>query len=127
MKLTKTVLILSLLPLVGRVLPSNARANAWDKLSVITFSNPVAVPGSVLPAGTYLFKLVDLGSCRNVVRISDKNESQLFATIVTIQVARLRPSDKTEIRFNESAVHDPQSIQAWFYPDDLTGVEFLYH
>ena len=41
---------------------SAVRANAdqWDKKTTVTFNAPVEVPGKVLPAGTYVFKLVRL-------------------------------------------------------------------
>jgi len=126
MKLTKTVLTLSLLPLVGGLLPSNARASEWDKLSIVTFSSPVAIPGRVLPAGTYRFELADLESSRNVVRIFSKDESQLFATFAAIRIARIQPADKTVIRFKEQTGNNPQAIQVWYYPDDLNGLEFVY-
>jgi hypothetical protein len=34
-----------------------AQASTFDKLSYVTFSGPVQIPGVVLPAGTYIFKL----------------------------------------------------------------------
>jgi hypothetical protein len=126
MKLTKTALAVSLLPLVIGLLPCNARATQWDKLSIITFSNPVAIPGRVLPAGTYRFKLVDLESSRNVVRIFSKDESQLFATFAAIRIARIQPADKTVIKFKEQPADKPQAIQVWYYPNDLNGLEFVY-
>ena len=42
-----------------------ARADEWDKTTKITFSEAVQVPGTVLPAGTYIFKLYDSPSNRH--------------------------------------------------------------
>ena len=51
--------------LFGAVLAPNARADDWNRKTSITFSSPVEIPGvhltgwSVLPAGTYVFKILD--------------------------------------------------------------------
>jgi hypothetical protein len=37
------------------------------------FSQPVEVPGAVLPAATYWFKLLDSPDTRNVVQIFNEN------------------------------------------------------
>ena len=44
-----------------------ARADEWNKKTVLTFSQPLELPGIVLPAGTYVFKLANLSGTRNVV------------------------------------------------------------
>jgi hypothetical protein len=36
-----------------------AKADEWDKQTIVTFNKPVEVPGSVLRAGTYVFKLAE--------------------------------------------------------------------
>jgi len=38
-------------------LSASTKADDWDRKTVVTFSAPVEVPGSALPAGTYVFKL----------------------------------------------------------------------
>ncbi|PYS05701.1 MAG: hypothetical protein DMG17_33735 [Acidobacteria bacterium] len=35
---------------------SNAKADEWDKKTLVTFDQPVEIPGMVLPAGTYVFR-----------------------------------------------------------------------
>jgi hypothetical protein len=45
--------------LIGFVSASSARADEWDKKTVLTFSRPVGIPGYVLRAGTYTFRLAD--------------------------------------------------------------------
>jgi len=36
---------------------------------VVTFSGPVEIPGKALPAGTYVFKLLDSQGNRNIVQV----------------------------------------------------------
>ena len=45
------------------------KATEWDQKSIITISQPVAVQGTILPAGQYVLKLQDSSSSQNVVYI----------------------------------------------------------
>ena len=36
-----------------------AQANEWDKHTVVTFHESIQILGMVLPAGTYIMRLVD--------------------------------------------------------------------
>jgi hypothetical protein len=107
---------------------SAARANAdqWDKKTTVTFSAPVEVPGKVLPAGTYVFKLLDSPSDRHIVQIYDADQKKLLATILAVPDYRLKPTDKPVLRFAERAPGAPQAIEAFFYPDDSFGLQFVY-
>jgi hypothetical protein len=108
---------------------STALAQSWNKKTAVTFSGPVEIPGisaQVLPAGTYVFKLMDSLSDRHIVQIFNKDETHLYATILAIPNYRLKATDKTVITFGERAVGDPQAIRAWFYPGDNSGQEFVY-
>jgi hypothetical protein len=104
-------------------------AQVWDKKTTVTFSAPVEIPGisaQVLPAGTYVFRLLDSLSDRNIVQIFNKDQSHLYATILAIPNYRLKATDKTVMTFAERAAGDPQAIRAWFYPGDNWGQEFVY-
>jgi hypothetical protein len=108
---------------------SGASAQRYDKKTTVNFSAPVEIPGisaQVLPAGTYVFRLLDASSDRNVVQIFSKDESHLYATILAIPNYRLKATDKTVMTFGERAAGDPQAIRAWFYPGDNWGQEFVY-
>jgi hypothetical protein len=56
------------LALMGSLI-APANANEWNKETKIEFSTPVEVPGRVLDAGKYVFKLADNDSDRNIVEI----------------------------------------------------------
>jgi hypothetical protein len=107
------------------VMPSTAGADQWDKLTYLTFSGPVQVPGHTLPAGTYTFKLANVTD-RHVVQIFDKATSKLLATVLTIPDERLDPADKPVVMFKEMPSGTPAAIQAWFYPGNTIGDEFVY-
>jgi|HubBroStandDraft_4_1064222.scaffolds.fasta_scaffold45096_1 hypothetical protein len=64
--------------LVGLLSATSIRADEWNKKTVVTFTEPVQIPGAVLPAGTYVFKLMDSASDRNIVQIFNADETHLF-------------------------------------------------
>ena len=114
---------------VCMMVSNTASAQVWDKKTMVTFSAPVEIPGvgaQVLPAGTYVFRLLDSLSDRHIVQIFNKDESHVFATILAIPNYRLKATDKTVMTFAERAAGDPQAIRAWFYPGDNSGQEFVY-
>ena len=80
----------------------------------------------VLPAGTYVFRLLDSQSDRHIVQVFNKDETHIYATILAIPKSRLQPTDKTVMTFAERATGEPQAVRAWFYPGDNSGQEFVY-
>jgi hypothetical protein len=101
-------------------------AGQWDKKTTVTFSAPVELPGIVLPAGTYVFKLADIASERHVVQVFNADETHIYATILAIPNYRLTPAAETVVRFEERPKGTPEAIRAWFYPADTFGQEFVY-
>lgn len=107
-------------------LTPGARADEWNKKTILTFSGPVQIPGATLAAGTYVFKLADLNGSRHVVQVFDKSEKHIYGTILAIPDKRLEATDKPVVLFAERPAGTPQAIRAWFYPGDLYGDEFAY-
>ena len=118
--------------LMGVVLSPAANASAWNRKTTMTFSGPVEIPGvhlkgwSVLPAGTYVFKILDSQSDRHIVQIFNADETQIYATILAIPNYRLRATDKTVVTFRERPAGEPEALRAWFYPGRNWGEEFVY-
>src|SRR5438552_18409999 len=86
------------------VFSATASAQSWNKKTTVTFSAPVEIPGvnaQVLPAGTYVFKLLDSLSDRHIVQVFNKAENHVFATILAIPNYRLKATDKTVMTFAE--------------------------
>src|SRR5437870_4131549 len=82
--------LLSLLVALFTFLPASiARGDAWDKETIVTFSNPVEVPGQVLPPGTYVFKRAQSEWDRDIVQIFTKDQRNLLATAGLNQSMRL--------------------------------------
>src|SRR6516164_6997428 len=100
--------------------------DAWNKKTTLTFNQPVELPGVILPAGQYVFKLADFASSRNVVQFFNADEDQIYAPILAIPSYRMDPADEPVILFEERRSDRPQAIHAWFYPGDQYGQEFVY-
>jgi hypothetical protein len=107
-------------------LAPGAHADEWNKKTYLTFSGPVQIPGATLPAGTYTFELADPDMARHVIRVSEKDSGKHVGLFMTIPNDRLSPPSDNLIMFAERPAGAPQAIQAWFYPGDRTGEEFVY-
>lgn len=127
MRLVKAALVMFTLVLLIGLLASPVSADQWNKKTVITFSQPVEIPGGkVLPAGTYTFKLLDATSYRHIVQIWNEDGTNLITTVLAIPNYRLEPTGETVLKFKERAGNAPEALKAWFYPGDGFGQEFVY-
>jgi hypothetical protein len=108
------------------MLAPTARADEWNKKTILTFSGPVQIPGTTLAAGSYVFKLADIPGNRHVVQVFDKDEKKIYATLLAIPNDRLEPADKPVILFSERQAGSPQAVKVWYYPGDRIGDEFVY-
>jgi hypothetical protein len=114
------------LAFVGFLAAPTANADNWDKKTLITFDRPIEVPGKVLPAGTYLFQVMDFLGERSVVRITNEEGTKIFATVITVWDYRYNTTEDTKLFFYEAPVDTPESLRTWFYPNKRYGYEFVY-
>lgn len=96
-----------------------------------TFSQPVELPKTTLPAGTYFFQLMDSPSNRHIVKVMSQDRKQLHATLLAIPYySNDRPSDEPQVRFMETPASNgataTNAIKIWFYPGNSVGHEFVY-
>src|SRR5437763_14685378 len=100
MKLVKALSIIFCVVVACAFLVPAAAADEWNNRTTVTFSAPVEVPGEgvhLLPAGPYIFKLMESPSGRNIVQIFSEDGTQLFTTILGIPNYSCRTTDKTVI------------------------------
>lgn len=118
--------------LIGAAISPSVQADDWNRKTTVTFSMPVETPGvhikgwAVLPAGTYVFKILDSASDRHIVQIFNQDETVVYATILAIPNYRLKATDKTVMTFRERPIGQPEALRAWFYPGHNWGEEFVY-
>ena len=108
------------------VFGAGVRADTWDKKTIVTFSESVEIPGQVLPAGTYVFKLANTVSDRHIVQIWTEDETHILATIIAILNYRLGLSNRPMFEFDERPGNSPMALRSWFHPGDNSGQEFVY-
>ena len=104
----------------------SAHADEWNKKTYLTFSGPVQIPGATLPAGTYLFQLADPDNARHVVMVASKDGSHIYGMFLTIPNDRIDTPDDNVVMFGETPAGAPQAVQAWWYPGERIGEEFVY-
>jgi hypothetical protein len=106
-----------------------ARADEWNKETRLEINQPLEIPGKILVPGTYIFKLADSQTDRNIVQVwsVDADGRQKFVTtVLTISDYDIKTPDKTIIRLEERPSGSPQAVHSWFYPGDNTGWQFVY-
>jgi hypothetical protein len=104
--------------------PSGASLGHWDR---ITFSGPVALPGVVLPAGSYKFEIANPETSLRVVRVSDRDTGRVYFAGFTRLVPRPvnLPADQL-VTLGEAPRGAAMPITVW-YPSGLSqGHQFIY-
>jgi hypothetical protein len=125
-KINKLYMIFGLAIAFGLFFGIAANADEMDEATKMTFSAPVQIPGRVLPAGSYLFKLADTEPNLNMVRIFNADGTKLYGTVETIPAERLEPTGDTTVTLAEQGSGKPDALRTWFYPGRLMGNEFVY-
>lgn len=122
---------ISLIAIAGAVavfalLATGVSAQNLNEETFITFGSPVELPGVVLPADTYVFKVANPLTASNVVQVFRKSDNKVMGQWFFASAKRVRPVDKTLIMFKEEPEGATPAIQYWFYPNRLFGKEFIY-
>ena len=112
------------LSLMGGVLAPAVKADEWNKKTNITINQPIKVQDTVLPAGSYVIKLLDSPSDRYIVQIFNAEENHLITTVFAVPVLKSHAPDSSEFKFYESESGQPAALHTWFYPGESTGYEF---
>ena len=75
----------------GAFVPS-LKASEWDKRTTMTISQPVAVEGTILPAGQYVLTLLNSESERDIVYIFNGEGTRLITSVLAIHAVRSQPT-----------------------------------
>src|SRR5216684_5308545 len=126
MEIHRTYIIVGLIIAFAAFFEIAAHADESDLATTITFSQPVQIPGQVLPAGTYWFLLANISEQQDVVQIYNSDRSKLYATLETATIESQEATGHTVVKLAEQESSKPDALVAWFYPGETTGHEFLY-
>src|SRR5215468_7669896 len=124
----KHFVLITIALLLALSLGTGAKADDWDKKTIVTFDQDVEIPHQVLPAGTYVFKLFRSSSDRFIVQVWDGSESQLLATLITVGDSYPNPSGKAYFVLDTSGTGEgyPPAVVSWFFAGSDEGRDFIY-
>jgi hypothetical protein len=105
---------------------ATAQGTLADRKTVVSFSGPVSLPGTTLPAGTYVFKLADSAANRNIVQVFDKDEAKLLTTLLAVAAERAQAEGDPVVSFKETPADRPPAVRYWYYAGEKAGNEFIY-
>jgi hypothetical protein len=107
---------------------SEVKADDWNKKTVVTFDQDVEIPGWVLPAGTYVFKLLNSSSSRSIVQVWDQDEMHLITMLTTIGDSCPNPSGKAYFVLDTTGTDEgyPPAVVSWFFAGGDDGRDFVY-
>jgi hypothetical protein len=122
--------------LLALIFASVTGASVWaqdsagaKRLTILTFSQPVQLPGTTLPAGKYRFEIANIDTSANAVRVSSENGEKVlgtFSTIPSTMPQRDLQNQDSLVMFAERPAGQPQAAREWFYPGRSIGSEFVY-
>jgi hypothetical protein len=108
-----------------------AQGATMDKLTFLTFSGTVQVPGATLQKGTYAFRIADPASQR-VWQVLDERQRHVITQFFYVRTADRTSQEQNDangkpvVRFHETPAGVPPAVRVLYYPTDLAGAEFLY-
>lgn len=94
--------------------------------SPLTLGEPTEIPGTVLPPGKYVVKVIDTKTPRKVVQFLNADETKVMATVMAVPNYRVQTTGEGQFTYFQRAEGLPQALKTWFYPGNNFGVEFVY-
>src|ERR1700675_3646940 len=107
MKINKIALLIAFAIASVLFLEVAAHADEMDQCTKITFSQPIQIPGQILPAGTYLFKLADPNDL-DVVRIFNSEALGCIRLFRPIQPNAASPPETPSLYWRNNQREDPK-------------------
>jgi hypothetical protein len=113
MKIHKTFIAVGMIVAFTLFFELAAHADEGDQATEITFSQPIQIPGQVLPAGTYLFKLADPDDL-NIVQIFNSDRTHIYATLETLPTENRDLTGDTSVALADQGIGKPELMLKWF-------------
>ena len=102
--------------------PQSTHAQGLTVGTRVTFDEPIAIPGQVLPAGDYAF--VERGPA--LVQIWDGHQEKLIATLLTNAAEQPQFEPRHEFEFEAMGSDRPAQLKSWYKNEESFGREFIY-
>jgi hypothetical protein len=115
------------LALAAGFLATRAKADDWDKKTILTVKEPIQITDTYLQPGTYVLMLDRYSqSDRHIVRIYNDQQNHLINTVLAMPAYRVRVTGNTQFTFWETSPGSARALRDWFWPGDNFGQEFAY-
>lgn len=114
------------LAFTASIVSFHAKADAWDKKTILTVNQTIQVRDAVLEPGQYVLKLYNSPSERHIVQIFNADQSHIISTVMAIPKQRMEPTGDSQFTFWETPAGSARALRAWYYPGDTIGQEFPY-
>ncbi len=129
MKRLMTCLALSAFAtLLGGVSAPVAYAQSDRENSTFTLTEPLEVGQFTLQPGTYLLRVLMLQSDRNVIQVTDVDQSKVFATVIAtphpIRAREVLPS--TRYVYYPAVPGQNKALRTWYARDTSNGQDIVY-
>ena len=112
--------------LAGAVVTTRAKADEWNKKTVLNVNEPIQIRDTYLEPGKYVLKLYNSPAERHIVQIFNADETHIINTVLAIPKERYEVSGHSEFTFWETPAGKARALRSWFYPGDQVGQEFPY-
>jgi len=110
------------------VVSTPAYAQSDRENSTFTVTEPIDVGGFTLPPGTYLVKVVMLASNRNMIQVTNVEQTKVFASVLAtphaIRADEVVPSSR--YTYYATAEGQPKALRTWFARDTTNGQDIIY-
>jgi len=110
--------------------PVSASSHAWSNSlhrDYITFSGTVALPGVILPAGTYRFEVPEGTLSTGLVSVSSHDGRKVYLTQFTRGIDRPAGRDSLNVMLGEAAPGTAPQVKVWFPIGEGSGRQFIYN
>lgn len=105
-----------------------AYAQSERENSTFTVTEPLDVGGFVLQPGTYLIKVVMLSSNRNMIQVTNEDQTKVFASVLAtphpIRAGEAAPSSRYV--YYATAPGQMRALRTWFARDTANGQDIVY-
>ncbi len=121
-RFSPSVLFLVIALTILTALPALAQQ---ESVMDVHLDKPTAIPGHVLPAGHYVFRLVDQSSYPGFVQITSRNGSHDYG-FIQVFPSRRQNDGNTRMLLSQPDQAGLARVKAWYFPGEKYGYEFIY-
>jgi hypothetical protein len=97
-----------------------------SQINILTFNQPVKLPGVVLPAGTYRFELAPAGTHQDIVKVSSRSGMPYYLGFTRVVERPTTLPKNMMIQFGETTGGVPPPIAVWYPTHTPSGHAFVY-